>query len=77
MASTTDVLRSADPADFETATVCLETDDGSDAAATDMAAPAAGSVFFYLVRGEYDCHNGEGSLGAGSDGTQRTGRICR
>ena len=77
MASTTDVLRSADPADFETATVCLETDDGSDAAAIDMATPAAGSVFFYLVRGEYDCHNGEGSLGAGSDGTQRTGRICR
>ena len=31
---------------------------------------------FYLVRGEYACPHGAGTLGFRSDGTERAGRQC-
>ena len=66
-----DVLRSGDPADFVNVAHCLESDDADDTEATDIELPAPGSAWFYLVRGEYVCPEGEGSLGAG-----RAGRDC-
>jgi GH35 family endo-1,4-beta-xylanase len=66
-----DLLRSSEPADFDAAAACLESDDGSDTAAEDGEAPPADSAWFYLARGEYLCADGEGTLGAG-----RAGRSC-
>lgn len=67
-----DVLRSPNAQDF-TAADCVETDD-TDTTAQDATTPAAGVVFYYLVRAENDC--GEGSLGTRSDGVERTGTSC-
>jgi hypothetical protein len=66
-----DLLRSSDPADFVHAADCLESDDGTDTEAVDGDVPSPGTVWFYLVRGEYLCPDGAGSLGAG-----REGRYC-
>jgi hypothetical protein len=71
-----DTLRSSDASDFDTAD-CLESDE-ADLTASDSAPVGLGSLFFYLVRGQNDC--GEGDLGDwGSlpdDMYPRTGRSC-
>ena len=66
------MLRSGDPSDFDTAT-CLESDD-NDLVVVDEDLPTAGQAFYYLVRAVNTC--GEGSLGYGSDGAERTGANC-
>ena len=58
------------------ASSCVEEDDGSDTAAVDADEPVSGGVFYYLARAENACPSGLGSLGAGSDGSLRTGRVC-
>ncbi|MBD3867574.1 MAG: thrombospondin type 3 repeat-containing protein [Acidobacteria bacterium] len=66
-----DVLRSTDPADFETGSICVESDDGADTLAVDPEIPGSGIVFYYLVRAENACPKGSGPLGSG-----RSGRTC-
>jgi len=50
--------------------------DVADRVAEDFDEPGPGGVFYYLVRAENACPDGAGSLGARSDGTERTGRDC-
>jgi hypothetical protein len=56
-------------ADF-TGADAIETD-GADTSARDTEVPNAGEVFYYVVRAGNFCS--EGSLGRGSDGTERPG----
>ena len=70
-----DVLRSEDPANFSTA-VCIESDNSIDTMALDAQDPPVGALYFYLVRAEDDCPDGQGSLGSDSTGTPRFGRDC-
>jgi 3-phytase len=67
-------LASSAPDDFVDAITCVESGDGSDAAATDTQSPHSGTVRYYLVRAENGC--GPGSLGQGSNGTPRAGGPC-
>ncbi|MCP3981128.1 MAG: hypothetical protein GY716_17660 [bacterium] len=69
-----DVLRSGSATDFTSATLCIESDDGSNSYAADGDAPAPGQVFHYLVRAENSC--GAGSLGLDSSGAERSGAVC-
>ena len=71
-----DTLRADSPGGFDSAT-CLESG-GSDTIASDPAAPAPGAAFYYLVRAVNACPgaSGEGSLGRGSDGLERSGASC-
>jgi hypothetical protein len=71
-----DTLRSAFPADFLAAAICLEADGGPDTAAIDTEEPPAGTGYFYLVRAENDCAAGEGPLGRDSSEGPRQGRPC-
>ena len=64
------------PADFVTAAVCLESDDGADTSAQDTAEPSPGFVLHYLVRAGNACPVGEGTLGFDSVGGERVGRAC-
>jgi subtilisin family serine protease len=61
-----DVIRSGDPSDFTTGTVCVESNDGTDTTATDSTALPAGSAFFYFARSENGC----------GYGSHRPGRFC-
>ena len=70
------MLRSNSAADFTAGVTCLESDDGSDSEAQDLAEPANGTVYFYLVRAQNDCPVGQGSLGETSAGDARTGAGC-
>jgi hypothetical protein len=69
-----DTIRSGQAADFSTAAVCLETDDGSDTTATDASAPPSGTAFYYLVRCGNAC--GEGTAGTWSSGVERNVLAC-
>jgi hypothetical protein len=71
-----DTLRSAAANDFVTAAVCVESDAGPDTTAVEPASPPEGSAFFYLVRAQNACPQGQGPLGSGSDGVPRVGREC-
>lgn len=71
-----DSLRASSPANFTTATVCLEANDGPNTTSVDAATPAAASAYYYLVRARNACPGGVGSLGRRSDGTERAGRVC-
>jgi len=71
-----DTIRSGDPADFQTGTTCVESDDGGDREAFDFADPLAGNVFYYVVRTENLCPLGDGTLGFSSLRRQRAGRTC-
>ena len=75
MGASYDVIRSQDPSSFETGSECVATSTPSPSA-VDGADPVAGTAFFYLVRGAYDCPKGGGPLGSRSDGTARAGRAC-
>ena len=71
-----DTLRSGAPGDFGASATCVESNDSSDTSSIDGSAPAAGAVSYYLSRAENTCPEGQGSLGARSDGTLRAGRTC-
>lgn len=70
-----DLIRSADPNDFATASTCLAVDPGV-TSATDPAETPAGSGMFYLVRAKNACPAGIGSLGSASSGAPRTAPPC-
>jgi hypothetical protein len=71
-----DLLRSSSAQDFVTGAECIVTS-GATLGGIDPDAPAPGGIFYYLVRAVDGCPGGgEGSLGARSDGTPRTGRSC-
>jgi hypothetical protein len=69
-----DVLRSTSPTQFGATAVCVDPN-GADRTATDSTAPAAGTLFHYLVRAENACPL-VGNLGPDSSGGERPGRIC-
>ena len=68
-----DALRSSDASDFSSAQGVNPSECGDDdSSASDAQNPAAGSAFFYLVRGTNAC--GDGSLGQNNDTCgERTG----
>jgi len=66
-----DLLRSASPSNFSTATCVVS--GGTARTASDSTSPAAGHVLYYLVRARNTCG---GTLGTRSDGTPRTGTSC-
>jgi len=70
-----DTLRSGAPGGFLGAT-CVESDDGPNTTAVDVAEPASRQLFFYLSRAQSSCPSGSGSLGSDSAGTPRTGAAC-
>jgi hypothetical protein len=70
-----DTLAAPLPSGFDAA-LCLESDDPSDTLAVTQAAPQPGQVLFFLVRAGNTCPAGDGSLGTGSDGRERSGRAC-
>jgi hypothetical protein len=71
-----DVLRSASKSDFTSGAMCLESDSGPDTAASDPGDPPPGGIFYYLVRAEDSCPDGEGILSFNSAGTPTSGRLC-
>jgi hypothetical protein len=71
-----DTLRSIAPGDFLGIAICLEADGGPDTTAFDTDEPPAGTGYFYLVRAESACADGQGPLGRDSSGSQRPGRLC-
>ena len=66
------LLRSDLARDFTLAVACIAA--GGSTSTTDSATPPAGTAFFYLVRASNEC--GQGTLGTGSDGTDRVGATC-
>jgi V8-like Glu-specific endopeptidase len=70
-----DTLRSEIPFDFAAA-ACVESDDGLDLMSEDGDPILPGQTYFYLVRAQNFCPEGEGSLGADSRLQQRQGRPC-
>jgi hypothetical protein len=71
-----DTLRTPTASNFTSSATCLESNDGSNTAASDTAAPSPGGVFFYLVRAENACPSGQGVLGRNGAGTPTAGRNC-
>jgi hypothetical protein len=71
-----DTLRSTSAGSFTGVAACIESGDGSDTSASDVAAPPSKGAFFYLVRAENACPMGQGTLGTASNGTPRLGRNC-
>jgi hypothetical protein len=67
-----DTLRSPASDDFTTPAVCVETD-GANRITADSTVPTAGTVFYYLIRVENECP--DGNMGSSSDGP-RTGKAC-
>jgi len=70
-----DAVRSGTASDFVSAATCVATSSVSTSAA-DPAAPAPSKAFFYLVRPQNGCPDGQGPLGTDSNGTPRTARSC-
>ncbi len=70
------LLRTTDPADFSTATECIDSIQIGGATAIDATLPPPDTVFYYLARARNGCPVGFGSLGVGSDGQPRTGKFC-
>jgi hypothetical protein len=54
----------------------FETCDGANTESTDAEAPPTAGAYYYLVRAENPCPEGEGELGWRSDGQERLGREC-
>lgn len=69
-----DLVRSPDPASFDDA-LCLESDSPF-TSGLDAEEPFPGEAYFYLVRGEFGCPKGGGSLGRRSDGGERVAPTC-
>ncbi|MEW5806695.1 MAG: hypothetical protein AB1756_05030 [Acidobacteriota bacterium] len=70
-----DTIRSTDPSDFSSDASCIESD-GSDATSSDSDMPPDGKVFYYLIRAENECPDGQGSMGKDSSGNERTALPC-
>jgi hypothetical protein len=70
-----DTLVSGAPGNFLLAD-CLESHDGPNTTATDLAVPSVGQGFFYLTRAQNMCPQGVGSLGTDSAGVPRAGASC-
>jgi hypothetical protein len=70
-----DTLRSEFAMDFFAAT-CVESDDGLDLLSEDGEFPLEGMVYYYLVRAQNACPNGEGPMGGDWIGKPREGRPC-
>ena len=75
-AVTFDTLRSEEPGDFQTAAVCLSPADPGATSIFDDTIPGAGVLLNYLVRATNSCPMGEGSLGTGAAGAERSGTAC-
>lgn len=69
-----DTIRSTDPSNLGSGSVCVETNDGTDLVATDTVIPPSGTVAYYLVREENAC--GSGSLGNATAGARPPARDC-
>jgi hypothetical protein len=69
-----DVVRSTLASDFVGAGVCLESDDGPNTVASEPSAPAAGGIFFYVVRPQDAC--GPGVSHRDNNGNARLARDC-
>ncbi|HYS07079.1 MAG TPA: hypothetical protein VEW47_18025 [Candidatus Dormibacteraeota bacterium] len=70
-----DGIRSSFPSDFVSDAACVATD-FSALTCSDPEAPGLGRSFFYLVRAQNGCPQGQGTAGSGSDGTPRAARSC-
>ncbi len=70
-----DAVRSGNASDFVDNATCVASGAVSPTA-FDAAVPLPGQVFYYLIRADDGCPNGQGSLGADSSGTPRTARSC-
>ena len=70
-----DTLRSELPMDFHVA-ACVESDDGLDLLSEDGEFLPEGMVYYYLVRAQNNCPDGEGPLGGDWRGKPREGRSC-
>lgn len=70
-----DTLRSEFPFDFRGAT-CVESDDGLDLLSEDGDFLLEGMVYYYLVRAQNICPDGEGPLGGDWRDKPREGRSC-
>jgi len=64
---TYDLIRSADPRDFSTGAVCVESDDGPDTTAVDPEMPSPGGSHFYLVRPANACPGSPAPMGSSRD----------
>ncbi len=72
-----DTIRSQDANDFVTNAVCIESDDGTDTMATDVAVPPSNEIWFYLVVSENACPAPSGrNAGTTSSNTPRAAREC-
>jgi uncharacterized delta-60 repeat protein len=72
-AVTQDILRSANPTDFDSATCVATNLSGSTSTFTDTEEPLEGKVWYYLIRIENICGY---KMGTNSQGTPRSGRAC-
>jgi N-acetylneuraminic acid mutarotase len=70
-----DAIRSESAADFVSGATCVASDSSS-TLSDDPMTPAHNGAFFYLVRAQTGCPNGQGPLGTDSNGTPRVGRDC-
>jgi len=70
-----DTLRSELPFDFMAAD-CIESDDGFDLSAEDGGFIPSGMAYYYLVRAQNSCPQGEGSLGVDWRWRPRESRPC-
>lgn len=71
-----DVIRSGTPSDFMTGATCVESDDASGTNAAELATPATGQGYYYLVRTENSCAAGSGPLGISGGVYARVARNC-
>jgi len=71
-------LRSANPADFVFANICLSDADPSDLTNLDTQTPAVGTLYQYLIRATNDCPgaDGIGTVGTDSDNSLRSSSMC-
>ncbi|MBI1951170.1 MAG: hypothetical protein HYS34_07390 [Acidobacteria bacterium] len=70
-----DVVRSGDPRDFLGIAECVAADI-PETSTPDPGQPVTGRAFYYLVRAENGCPDGQSALGTRSDGTSIPGRAC-
>jgi hypothetical protein len=69
-----DVIRSSNAGEFFSTAVCVESDDGTNRTALDVGVPAPWRIYYYLIRPQNAC--GEGDLGLVSGGAARTAISC-
>ena len=75
MAVVYDTIRTEVPWDYLGPASCIRSD-SPDLFAEDLGDPPINTAFYYLVRAENGCPDGQGPLGPGENGTPRVGRNC-